>query len=213
MKLSKAIKKGYLRVVPTQDNGRYPVPYKNEKVIDYKTLINQKVCLVNVQGKFIFAKKDDDLSKVTLTTHTGRSLIYIDDEQLSKDSKYGKTSKSDFVVFELTNAVLSAEIINLSYVREEVVPDSFAKLCLRVIKGEKITDKNLASLLCDYRTKNIFETDDLVKLTSNGELIEIAKQVTPRAKLLIQEVKDGVDKPVSLELFETKVLKNVSKLD
>ncbi|HHJ3433259.1 hypothetical protein [Enterococcus faecium] len=209
MKVEEALRQKLLRAVPLQKNGKYPEKYKDADWISHKKLIGQKVALVNIQNKFLYIK-NPEVAKVTFTGDTKTSLVLID---TNFDDIKTTTTRSSYMVVTLNEAVLKSHIIELSLVKDVLAVTSFANLAMQVIQGEELTDEQIASLLCDPRTMNVFEVEDLLHLTDDVELIEICKQVTPRARLFVQEVKDGNSKPKATQLFQNKVLRKVSKLE
>lgn len=208
MKLEEALKKRLLRPVHMKKNG-YPEAYKDEKFLDYKQLIGKTIVLVNIKGAFVITK-DKDLSNITFTSDNGNSLVYIDNPSLvsSKD----KPKANGFIKVTLTKAMLSADIVNLSDVYEDIMINSFAEMCVSVLDGKILTEKQLISLMVDHRTAYVFDIETLLNLTKDVELIEIVNQASPRAKLLIQEVRDGNNEPISAKYFNNKNLKKISPL-
>lgn len=206
MLVKEALEKGLLRAVPLQDKKDWPEPYKNKPVIEYVKLLNKRVAIVNTQGKFWYLH-NKEITNRTMTSDTGMSLIYLDEE-----APQAKSSKSSFFKTVLTANVLSTNIIGLSEVKDEVLPKRFASLIIDVISGKALTPVEVVSLLSDSRTYNVLKQDDLIRLTTDAELLEIATQATIRGRLFVQEIKDGVKKPLSLKLFKNKDLKKIQSL-
>lgn len=209
--LREALEKKYLRPVAEGKNG-YPMAYKNEVFEDFEKFIGKEVMLVNVEKKFLMLK-DKELSNKTFTGANNKALVFIDNSEHAKGVK-----ASDFIKVKLDQGALETRIVNSSSVYGELMIDSFAELAIKVIKEEKLTEKQLASLMCDKRTLEVFDMKDIFEvmeksdITKNPELIEIVYQKTTRARLFAQEVKDGNSKPLSLSLFKSKELKDVIKL-
>lgn len=208
MKLEDALKKKILRPVEVSPTG-YPLKYADKEFEDYKKFIGQTIVLINVANKFIM-KKDADLAKVTFTADNKKSFVYIDNQKILNAED--KPKKSDFAKVTLTKAVLSANIVNLSDIYEDILVSNFSEMAVNVLDGKPLTKKQVISLMLDHRTANVFEIDTILKLTKDVELIEIVKKTTPRARLLIQEVKDGNNKPLSAKYFKNKNLKSISPL-
>lgn len=214
MNLKDALSHKMLRVVPLQENG-WAEPYRDFEPIDYKTLLGQEVALINFYGKFVYVR-NKELADETLTSSTGVSLAYVDvAPAVLKTIPNIKVNKSKFIKITLNEETLSKEMAPLSRVRSLFEEKYFADLAIKVINGEVLTDVDAISLLVDPRLLNVFGYEDVVKLTRDGVVYEIANQSTTRGKLYLQEIRDGVTAPRALELFskpEVDVLKKAVRL-
>lgn len=214
MNLKDALSHKMLRVVPLQENG-WAEPYRDFEPIDYKTLLGQEVALINFYGKFVYVR-NKELADETLTSSTGVSLAYVDvAPAVLKTIPNIKVNKSKFIKITLNKETLSKEMAPLSRVRSLFEEKYFADLAIKVINGEVLTDVDAISLLVDPRLLNVFGYEDVVKLTRDGVVYEIANQSTTRGKLYLQEIRDGVTAPRALELFskpEVDVLKKAVRL-
>jgi len=207
LKIEEALTNHLLRAVPLQKNG-YPEKYKGAPIISHLMLRDQDVALINEKGRFIYTK-DPEIAKMTFTSSTNRSLIFIDDPTLEFQEK---VKKSDFIKVKLTKAVLSADVINLSAIHDEMSVSSFSELAMKIFNKDRLNEEQLASLICDPRTHRVFDMDAILKLTDDVELIEIGNQITPRARLFMVEMEQGEKKPLSLSLFKSKLVKKAKKL-
>lgn len=211
--VEEALKKKYLRVVPVGTRG-YPEAYKDKPFEDYKKYLDKDVTLINVEKKF-YLMKDKEIANKTFTAKNGNSLIYRDDETISV-----KVKASDFVRTTLNDKTLKTPIINVTEVYEKLLIESFAELALKVINKEPLSKKQIASLIVDERTDRVLDLKEMLPIIKSSEiegaelseLIEILKQSSPRARLLVQEYKDGADKPLALGLFKSKLIREIIRL-
>ena len=213
MNLETALTRNLIRPVPIDSKTGFMESYKGKDVIDFHDLLNTEIVLVNAYGKFMYIK-NKAISGQTITSMSGVAIVYID-TPLSVANAIKRVNKSSFIKVKLDEKTLQTELANLSEVDKLLSPTTFASLAVRIINKDTLSDTELISILVDSRFLNVFDYADITNFTHDGVIFDIASQRTLRAKLYVQELRDGVEEPESLALFtqeEVKVLKKAVPL-
>lgn len=206
MKIKKLLDLGILRLVPLKNgsSGWYK-PYKNQPVESYQNNMGNTMALVNVKGKIAYKKASlelEDIKDKTYVSKTGVALIYLNDEQEGYNEY---ASKTKFIVVEVNNDLLEADVADLTSLN--TFDSRFLNIACKFVKNpDSLSAREVVALVCDYRTYDTFDQKDLNTLyrtiESDDELVEVFEHSTTRSKLLLYEIKSGVQHPKTLKLFK-----------
>lgn len=220
MKLSDALDNQLLRLVPTQEDSDYPVPYKNEPFADWRDNLGQTMNLINVKRKFLFLKdqalknladKGQEIMKETLYfPNKKKAILYIGNHSVNEINFPIKGN--DRLVITVTEELMNAEIANIDDTNLNTT--EFRLVIDKVIGGEfnLLKTEELLGVICTPQSYRILEEKDL-RLTIQaivervqdnnlyGDLNEIINRSTPRSRLFLYERNLGFAKPNCLHRF------------
>lgn len=223
MKLIDALHDKKLRLVEATTKG-WPKPYKDQPWFDPDDLFAGKIkptrmALVNASGKFWYVSSKDyngdseswanTLNNAGISSAKGTKAIFYND---TGDQKM-QSSRSKFLLFNITPELLNQEIINLSQVKI-VQATSWADIAIKIVKGEELTPVEAVSFAADMRTVQGWITEEKlfsVKEFNTGLCAELINGSSDRALIFKEERHEGIKQPKSIALFndtEKKLLKN-----
>jgi hypothetical protein len=198
MKLKEALDNKLLRVVELNTNN-YPKPYKDVPETPYMTLIGKKVAIINIQARFLYVK-EPRLKGRTLTTKTGMSLVDVNGATIDYDT-IKKPARNQFIAIELTQALLSQEIVTWQDAEQDVHNLTFDELMTNVLLKKPLSDEEVLSIALDPRTDKVLPLEDQVKLTKHVVTLEILAGKTARGRLFKEVFHTSEHVPRAMQLF------------
>lgn len=204
MLVKDALDKGLLRIVPLNENGSWFQPYKGKPVEKYQDHMDEVMYVIRTSKDITLIKDSAGMASQTYVSPTGVAIVYSKGKKLP--GKHGMQFK-----IKISDEFLNAEIgsVDSDEVAESMA--AFNSIAVRVLKGETLSEVELASFVETPDTYQVFSGETLLNVTGvrGSDLAEIVRacqndKLKPegeRARLLMWERAHDIKKPLSYALF------------